>query len=71
MKIWELKNLNPGFGKMTGIVVRAPSEEEARLMASKSAYQEGSSTWTDHSLSTCCEVLQDGFAMVILASYAD
>lgn len=71
MKIWILQNLRPGFGRMTSVVVRAANEGDARTVASKIAYQEGPSAWTDPGLSSCGEVSVDGSPMAILASYAD
>lgn len=71
MKIWILRNLNSGFGKMTGAVVRASNEDDARKTASRVAYGEGPETWMDPALSSCDEVHADGSSMAILTAYAD
>ena len=52
-----------------GHVIRANSEAEARLMASKVSADEGSNTWLEPSSSTCIEIIPDGKVEIILSDF--
>ena len=92
MKLWILRprgGLNkddnpwePWFDKAFGFVVRAPTEVDARRLASMRAGNECQRVidcyagfapvpaWTDPKYSTCAELLPDGEAEIIMRDFA-
>ena len=68
--IWILRDRNPDFGRMIGIVVRADSEESARRLALTKAYGEGP-IWEDPKLTSCEKLSPDGNEEVILDAIAE
>jgi hypothetical protein len=75
-KLWLLKPIdvgskpwNPWYEVTTGLVVRSESGHRARALASEHAGAEGASAWTDHTLSTCVELLSEGDEAVILREF--
>ena len=68
--LWILRDRNPGFGRMIGIVVRADSEESARQLALTKTYGEGP-IWDRQNLSSCEKLLPDGDEEVILDAIAE
>lgn len=75
MKLWILKPIetgeadwpwHPWFDKCFGMVVRADSQEEARLMAAKANSEEGYAAWMDPKLSSCSRLMPRGAPGVIL-----
>ena len=73
MTLWLLRPVRqwePWYDKMFGVVVRAPTREEARRLASKEAGDEGAAAWTDSSESTCEELAPEGPEGVIIKDFA-
>jgi len=70
MKFWILKDKNPDFGRMIGIIVRASSEKDARRLANTKAYGEGL-IWDNEYLTSCQELLADDKEEVILNAVAE
>jgi hypothetical protein len=68
--IFVLRNQHPDFGKMIGIVIRADSEEQARMLANTRAYGEGK-IWGDSEKATCELVSEGGDAQIILEAIAE
>lgn len=73
MKLWILKPIDdqsgpwePWYDKTFGFIVRAESEEQARVLAAEQCGDEGPDAWLDESLSTCIELTSDGEAGVII-----
>ena len=62
---WE-----PWYDKAFGFVVRATDENEARLLASDNAGDEGQDAWIDANASTCVELTADGPSEMILQDFA-
>lgn len=77
MKIWLLKPRiklpqenpwNPWYDKTFGVVVRAETEESARLIAGLgSKYEDMGDAWTNPNWSTCVELTPNGPEEVILS----
>lgn len=85
MKLWLLRpvesvvivqdrNLNPWqpwYDKSFGFVVRAPTEEMARFIASEHCGDEGEAAWLDAKHSTCMELLLEGEGGMIIEDVAN
>lgn len=76
MKLWLLKPVNdraapwdPWFDKAFGFVVRAETEDAARLLASKDAGDEGSECWLASDLALCGELTDAGAPEVVLREF--
>lgn len=54
---------------VNGQVVQAPTEDEARKLASKKASSEGSDVWLDPQRSTCVRLPDGGGSRVIMDKY--
>ena len=50
-------------------VVRADTEETARILASHKAADEGADTWLNPELSSCNELLANGKTEIVLGSF--
>lgn len=63
---------SPWYDKNFGFVIRASSEEAARIMADETAADEnrGYRPWLDPKYSSCVELLAEGPAEVIIADFA-
>lgn len=59
----------PPWDKAFGFVVRAKSEHDARLLASKQCGDEREIAWTKCSLSSCVVLSQDGECGVIIRDF--
>ena len=59
------------YGEQIACVVRAKSRREARMVASKSAGDEGSTLWIDTSLTKCSLLVTHGDSKLILAQTLD
>jgi hypothetical protein len=72
MKLWKLDRVHsdPYYACARGFVVRAESEEMARLMASGLAGEEGMDCWLTGS-STCVELTADGAPGVVLRDFQE
>ena len=78
MKLWLLRPIHghdewgpwkPWYDKTFGFVVRAETEDEARLLASKQAGDEGHHAWMEPFESTCVELTADGPAGVVIQDH--
>jgi hypothetical protein len=70
MKLWLLESKREyDYDTYDSFVVRAESEQLARLFASGNAGDEGKHTWLDSEFSTCTELTIDGETGVILGSF--
>lgn len=86
MKLWLLKARdeelpdddnpwNPSYDKTFGLVIRAPSETEARQQAQsitrneEDDYATATSPWLDSKYSTCIELVNDGEAAVLMTDF--
>ena len=71
MKLWLLKRLgnDPTYGCFNGFVIRAETENVARVMAAQKAADEGATTWMLAELSSCEELPQDGDASILLFDF--
>ena len=63
--------MEPTFGVMLSIIVRANTEERARQLTSSRAYGEGKEIWLDANKTSCHELLTEGIEEVILESTSD
>jgi hypothetical protein len=78
MKLWELRRVSEtiasGFGEATqliGVMVRADTEAQARVLAGRESRRELGDIWMDDKLTTCAEIepLADGNAGVVLSQW--
>lgn len=60
---------NPWYDKCFGVVVRAGSEETARLLASAESGDEGDEAWLSPARTTCEELTADGPAEVVISDF--
>lgn len=58
-----------GYDAVFGFVIRAPSEESARMQASANAKEEGIAVWLTPDLSTCTPVTTEGPIGIILRDF--
>lgn len=75
MRLYLLRPVEPWqpwYDKCFGFVVRAESDDDARLLASSSdeCGDEESEVWKNPALTTCVEVLNDGERGVIIKDFA-
>lgn len=80
MNLWLLRPNNnlkydddpwePWYDKVFGFVVRAESENDARIFASRDCGDEREDVWLDHKYSTCEELTSAGNVGVIIRAYA-
>ena len=61
---------DPWYDKSFGFVVRAETEAEARVFASKEAGAEKGSSWLNSDLSTCGLLKADGEAGIVIKDFA-
>lgn len=71
MKLWylEVKSEDVGYDEVDAFVIRAETEEQARLIAYGRAGDEGGETWRNPEYSTCEELTADGAQGIILRSF--
>ena len=72
MKLWILQPIepwDPWYDRAFGFVVRAQTEQEARVLASTEAGDEGGSSWQDEDKTTCYELTAEGFSCVVLRDF--
>ena len=75
MKLWELRGrLDVGpwqtlGAKITGFIVRAEDEEQARRLARDEASAESGYVWIENQFSTCTELLAEGDAGVLMSDF--
>jgi hypothetical protein len=72
MKLYVLRRPDdqlPTYDAAFGFVIRAVSAEEARLIASGGAGDEGKDVWLDPTRTRCEELTQDGDPEVILQDF--
>ncbi len=68
--IFLLKRLeSAGYDEAVAFVVRAPSEPEARRLASPGAGDEGATVWIRETLSTCEAIEVAGASEVLLRDF--
>ena len=71
MKLWLLE-CKPGFDanwdETNGCVIRAKTENEARLLANEESYNE-KDKWLDKNKTSCEQLVNKGKAGVILVDY--
>jgi len=69
--LWVLKRMsaNPEYDVNNGFVIRAPSEDDARIMASGKRADEGAETWTDPAKSTCERLWPDGDDEIVMTDF--
>lgn len=69
--LWVLKRLSdrPQYDVNNGFVIRASSEDVARIMASKVRGDEGAETWTDPRLSTCDRLWPVGDDEIVMQDF--
>jgi len=58
------------YDKAFGFVVRAENEDEARILASKEAGDEGGSVWINNNFTYCIELKGEGEKGVIIRDFA-
>jgi len=64
------KGYNPfDYDCYHGFLVRANNEDEARRVASESAFDEGAEAWLDSNLSYCDELSLDGPLEILLSDF--
>jgi hypothetical protein len=69
-KLYLLSSKEPiGWDQSDSFVVRAKSEEEARLLASGSAGAEGKERWLNPSRSSCEILSSEGASGIIIDSF--
>jgi hypothetical protein len=70
MKLWLLRRKREnGYDVHNGFVIRAESEDHARVVAGRAAGDEGELAWLRRSRSTCEELLADGNPCIVLADF--
>jgi len=69
MKLYLIRRLRFRYYEYDAHIVRADSEENARIEASKTTGDEPSSKWIDPKLSVCTVVSMDGPIETILSSF--
>lgn len=72
MKLYLLRrNRNGmlGYDEAHGMVVRASSIPHARLIASRSAGDEGATTWLDKERSSCLRLIPEGKEGLVLLDF--
>jgi hypothetical protein len=79
MKLWILEGhaklagaspWSPWYDKAFGFVIRAESEERARLIAAENCGDEKEEAWLNPILSSCKELFLEGEEEMILRDYA-
>ena len=63
------RNKTKGYDVVNGFVIRAPSEESARMQASANAADEGHIIWLDSGRSTCDVITGEGPIGIILRDF--
>jgi len=70
MNLYLLETNTPkGYDCVNGFIIRAPSEESARLQASANARDEGPTTWLMEGTSTCTLITARGPTRVLLRDF--
>ena len=85
MKLWLLRPVesvlkidrerlnpwHPWYDKSFGFVVRAPTEDMARFIASEKCGAEGREPWLNAEYSTCVELLPEGAEGMVMEDVAN
>ncbi len=79
MKLWILRPVDQSlldrfYDVNRGFVVRAPDEENARLLAEfavaeEKGFDKGLGVWTDPSITTCVELTGEGAPGVVMQDF--
>lgn len=70
VKLWRLaRNTYAYMYEYNGFVIRAPSEDAARVIAAEQAGNSEEGVWTDARRSSCEELSAEGEAGVIIDSF--
>lgn len=75
MRLWILNRkpgratVETGWDEMESLVVRASSKYRARIIAMSHAGDEGQGIWSNSSLTTCEEILEEGSSEIICRNY--
>lgn len=76
MKLWflepidESKSWDPWYDKAFGFVVRAKSEQDARMIAANNCGDEGKDAWLDAQQSRCTPLKQQGKAEMVIRDFS-
>lgn len=69
MKLYHAYRDDWGWDCVSGFVIRAESEKQARAIAAANSGDEGASTWTDPEVSKCEILRPDGESGIIMRDF--